>query len=127
MVSFVCDYCQETIKKPKLDQHKGRCRQAQFTCVDCSVTFQGTEYRQHSQCISEAEKYQKALYQPKKGKQNKPEPKAAVPENKAEKLTTSGLVSQIKSQGTEDAPSFLKKAQKSEQTSDTAAKTQETK
>ncbi|KAF9923602.1 hypothetical protein FBU30_006378 [Linnemannia zychae] len=68
MVSFVCDTCQETIKKPKLDQHFNRCPYAQFSCIDCSVSFQGTEYRSHTSCISEAEKYQKALYRgPKKG------------------------------------------------------------
>ncbi|KAG0315530.1 hypothetical protein BG000_005149, partial [Podila horticola] len=68
MVSFVCDTCQETVKKPKLDQHFNRCPYAQFSCIDCSVSFQGTEYRGHTSCISEAEKYQKALYRgPKKG------------------------------------------------------------
>ncbi|RKO83063.1 hypothetical protein BDK51DRAFT_6108, partial [Blyttiomyces helicus] len=66
MVSFVCDYCQETMKKAKLDQHTYRCRNAQFSCVDCSVTFAGTDYRSHNACISEAEKYQKALYRGKK-------------------------------------------------------------
>jgi cell growth-regulating nucleolar protein len=67
MVSFVCDTCQETVKKPKLDQHFNRCHYAQFSCIDCSVSFQGVEYRSHTSCISEAEKYQKALYRgPKK-------------------------------------------------------------
>ncbi|TPX69310.1 hypothetical protein SpCBS45565_g02567 [Spizellomyces sp. 'palustris'] len=56
------DYCQETLKKAKLDQHRAGCRQAQFTCIDCSTTFQGTNYRAHTSCISEAEKYQGALY-----------------------------------------------------------------
>ncbi|KAJ3105316.1 hypothetical protein HDU97_008213 [Phlyctochytrium planicorne] len=70
MVSFVCDYCQETLKKAKLDQHAQRCRNAQFSCIDCSTTFQGTNYRAHTSCISEAEKYQKALFKgPKKGAQ----------------------------------------------------------
>ncbi|KAI9103279.1 hypothetical protein DFS34DRAFT_608119 [Phlyctochytrium arcticum] len=71
MVSFVCDSCQETLKKPKLDQHKGRCRQAQFTCIDCSTTFQGFDYRSHTSCISEAEKYQGALYKGNKKNQKK--------------------------------------------------------
>ncbi|KAJ3220093.1 hypothetical protein HDU67_006849 [Dinochytrium kinnereticum] len=62
MVSFVCDYCQETLKKAKLDQHRQRCRNAQFSCIDCSTTFHGMEYRAHTACISEAEKYQKSLY-----------------------------------------------------------------
>ena len=42
-----------------------RCPRASFSCVDCSVTFVGTSYRDHTSCISEAEKYQKALYKPK--------------------------------------------------------------
>ncbi|KAJ3022630.1 hypothetical protein HKX48_005692 [Thoreauomyces humboldtii] len=67
MVSFVCESCQETLKKPKLEQHTYRCQYAQFSCIDCSKTFQGTEYRAHTSCISEAEKYQGALYKgPKK-------------------------------------------------------------
>ncbi|KAJ3284809.1 hypothetical protein HK104_009763 [Borealophlyctis nickersoniae] len=71
MVSFVCDYCQETLKKAKLDAHTYRCSNAQFSCIDCSVTFQGTEYRSHTSCVSEAEKYQKSLYKgPKKGQNN---------------------------------------------------------
>ncbi|KAI3636122.1 hypothetical protein MIR68_006003 [Amoeboaphelidium protococcarum] len=65
MVSFVCNQCQETIKKPKLDQHAQRCRGATFSCIDCSTDFYGTEYRNHTSCISEAEKYQKTLYKPK--------------------------------------------------------------
>ncbi|KAJ3184657.1 hypothetical protein HDU87_004060 [Geranomyces variabilis] len=67
MVSFVCEACQETLKKPKLEQHTYRCQYAQFSCIDCSTTFQGTDYRAHTSCISEAEKYQGALYKgPKK-------------------------------------------------------------
>ncbi|KAI8354338.1 hypothetical protein B0O80DRAFT_450826 [Mortierella sp. GBAus27b] len=67
MVSFVCDTCQETLKKPKLDQHFNRCPYAQFSCIDCSVSFQGTDYRAHTSCVSEAEKYEKSLYRgPKK-------------------------------------------------------------
>ncbi|KAG4108142.1 zf-LYAR-domain-containing protein [Neocallimastix lanati (nom. inval.)] len=71
MVSFVCEYCQETLKKNKLDQHTNRCRYAQFTCIDCGTTFQGTSYRAHTSCISEDEKYQKNLYRGKKGKNNR--------------------------------------------------------
>lgn len=48
------------------------CRNAAFTCLDCSKTFYGQEYNTHNQCISEAEKYEKSLYNPKKknGRQN---------------------------------------------------------
>ncbi|KAI8140890.1 LYAR-type C2HC zinc finger-domain-containing protein, partial [Fennellomyces sp. T-0311] len=53
--------CGDVVKKPKLDQHGRRCG-ATFTCIDCSTTFQGTSYKSHTSCISEAEKYQKTLY-----------------------------------------------------------------
>jgi len=62
MVSFQCDGCSDVIKKPKLDQHYGRCH-ASVSCIDCSKTFHSpTEFQGHSSCISEAEKYQGDLY-----------------------------------------------------------------
>ena len=59
-----CDGCADTVKKPKLDQHRGRCH-ASFTCLgtlavrawcfpsardrslisDCSTTFRNGEYK----------------------------------------------------------------------------------
>lgn len=71
MVSFSCEVCNDTIVKKKLDQHRSRCPDAYFTYIDCSTTFNGTEYRSHTQCISEAEKYEKGLY---KGKKQNPKP-----------------------------------------------------
>lgn len=72
MVSFSCEVCNDTVIKKKLDQHTQRCYGAYFTCIDCSITFQGTEYRKHTSCISESEKYEKALYKgPKKNVNNK--------------------------------------------------------
>ncbi len=59
MPSFVCDYCQETIKKAKLDQHTQRCRNASFSCIDCYKSFKGVEYRAHFSCITEEQKYHK--------------------------------------------------------------------
>ncbi|GBG33494.1 Cell growth-regulating nucleolar protein [Hondaea fermentalgiana] len=73
MVSFICDACQETVKKPKVDNHyKFKCRDCWvLSCVDCGVRFEGDQYKEHNTCISEAEKYQGALYQgPKAGKSN---------------------------------------------------------
>lgn len=50
------------MKKPKLDQHRSRCHGG-FDCIDCSTTFNTpAEYKSHTSCISEAEKYQKSLY-----------------------------------------------------------------
>ncbi|KAF2663120.1 hypothetical protein BT63DRAFT_461638 [Microthyrium microscopicum] len=70
MVSFSCENCGDVLTKKKLDSHRGQCRGASFTCIDCMVHFHATEYRSHTSCISEAQKYQGALYKEKKGKQN---------------------------------------------------------
>ncbi|KAJ2960021.1 hypothetical protein NQZ79_g4635 [Umbelopsis isabellina] len=58
-LSFQCDACCDVVKKPKLDQHRQRCW-ATFTCIDCSTTFQNQDYKSHTSCISEAEKYEKS-------------------------------------------------------------------
>jgi cell growth-regulating nucleolar protein len=60
MPSFVCDYCQETVRKQKLDQHKERCHRAAYSCIDCGVSFQDRSYRLHTSCITEVEKYHKS-------------------------------------------------------------------
>ncbi|OQR83955.1 hypothetical protein ACHHYP_14086 [Achlya hypogyna] len=79
MVFFVCEGCNETLKKNKVDQHAARCRNCwAVTCVDCSVVFKGNDYAAHTTCISEAEKYEGALYQGNKGK-------AAVKKNPQER------------------------------------------
>ncbi|KDR67539.1 hypothetical protein GALMADRAFT_258195 [Galerina marginata CBS 339.88] len=68
MVSFQCHACGDVVKKPKLDQHRTRCHSG-YDCIDCSKTFNSpAEYKGHTSCISEAEKYQKSLYKgPKTG------------------------------------------------------------
>lgn len=69
MVSFSCEGCGDVLTKKKLDPHRNQCRGASFTCIDCMVHFQGTDYRAHTSCMSEAQKYQGALYREKdKGK-----------------------------------------------------------
>lgn len=66
MVFFVCDGCQETLKKRKVEVHRGHCRGAYIvSCVDCSIRFEGDQYKAHTSCISEAEKYEKKLFQGK--------------------------------------------------------------
>ncbi|KAJ3324771.1 hypothetical protein HDV06_006029 [Boothiomyces sp. JEL0866] len=87
---MVSDYCQETIKKPKLDQHYNRCGST-FSCIDCSTSFQGLDYKKHNSCISEAEKYQGALYKGKK--ESKSDKKQ---ENVAKPIKSESLIDQIK-------------------------------
>ncbi|EGO52540.1 hypothetical protein NEUTE1DRAFT_72262 [Neurospora tetrasperma FGSC 2508] len=68
MVSFSCEVCGDVLTKKKLDPHRQRCWGANFTCIDCMTHFPGTEYRSHTSCMTEEQKYQGALYRPKKGK-----------------------------------------------------------
>lgn len=65
MVSFSCEVCNDTIIKKKLNQHFSKCPQAYFTCIDCNKTFYD-DYNSHTSCITEAEKYEKSLYKPKR-------------------------------------------------------------
>ncbi|KAL5528526.1 hypothetical protein ACEPAF_7662 [Sanghuangporus sanghuang] len=77
----------DVVKKPKLDTHSYKCH-ASFTCVDCSKTFWiRSEWKGHISCISEAEKYQKALYKGKKTQQNGP---ASLGADKSESSGTKG-------------------------------------
>mmetsp|Transcript_31688 Transcript_31688/g.75630 ORF Transcript_31688/g.75630 Transcript_31688/m.75630 type:complete len:291 (-) Transcript_31688:71-943(-) len=63
MVVFICDGCGETLKKAKVDQHAARCRDcASVSCVDCSLSFWGDDYRFHTSCITEAERYEKTIF-----------------------------------------------------------------
>ncbi|ATY60182.1 Zinc finger domain-containing LYAR-type [Cordyceps militaris] len=70
MVSFSCEECGDVLTKKKLDPHRNRCRGATFTCIDCMVHFPGTQYRAHTSCMTEAQKYQGALYKEKPQKNN---------------------------------------------------------
>lgn len=65
MVVFQCENCGQTIKKPKAEQHARSCRGFRgYVCIDCMKVFTGDSYKAHTSCISEAEKYQGALYDP---------------------------------------------------------------
>ncbi|THY33519.1 hypothetical protein D6D00_00971 [Aureobasidium pullulans] len=93
MVSFSCEGCGDILTKKKLDPHSNQCWGASFTCIDCMVHFQGTEYRAHTSCMSEAQKYQGHLYRgEKKGKgqnQNqKKQDQALVPHKAPEPPST---------------------------------------
>lgn len=83
MVSFSCEGCGDVLTKKKLDAHRNQCRGASFTCLDCMVHFWGTEYRAHTSCMSEAQKYQGHLYRPEKEKKTKSTPSTALVPQKA--------------------------------------------
>mmetsp|Transcript_35378 Transcript_35378/g.85621 ORF Transcript_35378/g.85621 Transcript_35378/m.85621 type:complete len:300 (-) Transcript_35378:1325-2224(-) len=52
MVFFTCDGCNETLKKNQVDTHVYKCRQGceSVSCVDCSISFYGDDFRQHTTC-----------------------------------------------------------------------------
>ena len=79
MVFFICDACGESVKRGMVQKHVAKCRSCWvLSCVDCLKTFEGDAYLTHMACMSEAQRYQGALYRPK--------------ENKAERLQNAWMV-----------------------------------
>eukprot|EP00978_Attheya_sp_CCMP212_P026927 scaffold89529_cov56-Attheya_sp.AAC.6 len=73
MVVFSCDGCGGILKKAQVDAHVYKCRDgcASVSCVDCSVAFYGDDFRAHTSCVTEAERYEKTVYRgPKKNGEN---------------------------------------------------------
>jgi cell growth-regulating nucleolar protein len=88
MVFFVCEGCNETLKKNQVDKHVGKCRNCYaVTCVDCSVTFYENDYAAHLTCVSEAEKHHGSLYVATKTKLNPQDAWVVVVESAAERAT----------------------------------------
>ena len=58
MVSFNCQRCADVVKKPKVVSHAAQCGSGAFTCVDCMVTFDLNTIKNHTECISEVQRYQ---------------------------------------------------------------------
>lgn len=66
MVFFVCEGCNETLKKNQVEKHVLKCKVCYAViCIDCNKVFPENEYLKHNTCISEAEKYQKGLFKGK--------------------------------------------------------------
>jgi len=60
MVVFTCAHCGESLQKPKVEKHyetKCRNRNPDLCCMDCLKDFRGDEYKVHTKCVSEAERY----------------------------------------------------------------------
>eukprot|EP01129_Flabellula_baltica_P010022 TRINITY_DN4188_c0_g1_i1.p1 TRINITY_DN4188_c0_g1~~TRINITY_DN4188_c0_g1_i1.p1 ORF type:complete len:199 (+),score=55.05 TRINITY_DN4188_c0_g1_i1:419-1015(+) len=55
MVFFVCDNCNDTIKKPKIKSH--RCYNTMYTCIDCNKRFDFHSVNNHTTCTTEEDKY----------------------------------------------------------------------
>ncbi|CAL8097343.1 unnamed protein product [Orchesella dallaii] len=72
MVFFTCDSCGNALKKSQVEQHMYSCGKV-VSCIDCLKEFRGNEFKAHTKCISEEEKY------------NGPDWKAPSSRNKGEK------------------------------------------
>lgn len=71
MVFFICNHCGESVKKAAVEKHYlWSCRQKvkSVSCMDCMKDFYGEDYVNHTQCISEAEKYSGGNFMPKEPK-----------------------------------------------------------
>ena len=82
MVTFICAYCDLTLKKKQVEKHSfGSCRPPAFICIDCHKTFHGQEYKNHISCLTEFEKHwgeyakPKHITQPNGNSTQKPEKK----------------------------------------------------
>ena len=69
MPIFICEGCNETLKRNKVSQHQWSCKRSWvLSCMDCNKRFEGEAYLQHTTCMSEAERYQGHLYVHKENK-----------------------------------------------------------
>ncbi|XP_015973796.1 UBP1-associated proteins 1C [Arachis duranensis] len=57
MVWFQCEDCGDNLKKPKLAGHFRSCSAYRLSCIDCGETFGQDTVQNHTQCMTEAEKY----------------------------------------------------------------------
>lgn len=66
MVFFTCNGCGESLKKNKVFNHTAFCKYYEYvTCIDCNNDFWGSEFKMHTRCITEDEKYGGTGYQKK--------------------------------------------------------------
>ncbi|KAJ1632328.1 hypothetical protein T492DRAFT_989610 [Pavlovales sp. CCMP2436] len=76
MVFFVCEVCNESLKKNKVETHSYSCKNCWvLICVDCNKSFNGDTYAAHTSCMTEAQRYEGKLYD---GKSNKGDVKQAA-------------------------------------------------
>mmetsp|Transcript_38348 Transcript_38348/g.80574 ORF Transcript_38348/g.80574 Transcript_38348/m.80574 type:complete len:346 (-) Transcript_38348:395-1432(-) len=69
MVFFICEVCNESLKKNKVETHSNTCRNCWiFSCLDCGKHFEGQDYRAHTSCISESQKYEGKFFVAKENK-----------------------------------------------------------
>ena len=87
MVVFTCETCFAVLKKQQIDKHcVGKCRDAWgFTCVECGKTFEGYDYKDHNECMTEVQKYQgQFLEKKRREKQDRKEKEKDVEKSEEE-------------------------------------------
>ena len=66
MVVFTCNNCGESLKKATVDKHVFHCRRdVSVSCMDCFKDFDAQSYSQHTQCVTELQRYSGKDYVPK--------------------------------------------------------------
>ncbi|XP_076345850.1 cell growth-regulating nucleolar protein isoform X2 [Tachypleus tridentatus] len=67
MVFFTCNACGQAVKKNQVEKHyQTQCRNCTvLSCIDCGKDFWGDNYKTHTKCISEDQKYGGKDYKPK--------------------------------------------------------------
>ncbi|KAK7291820.1 hypothetical protein RIF29_07269 [Crotalaria pallida] len=83
MVWFQCEDCGDNLKKPKLPGHFRTCSAYKLSCIDCGQIFGQDTVQNHTQCITEAEKYGpkgqgKSVTPSKPNKDNKEKPEVDI-------------------------------------------------
>lgn len=71
MPVFICENCNETLRRNKVATHNCGANCWYMSCMDCNKRFGWDNYLTHTQCVSEAERYQGALYVAKENKGDK--------------------------------------------------------
>jgi len=100
MVFFTCNHCGESLKKPAVEKHYQwkSCRGAVpfLTCVDCLKDFKGDEFKEHTKCISEEEKYSAKGFVAKPNKNKGAQKQESWTETLQNLINKPGLDPQIK-------------------------------
>uniref|UniRef100_A0A5K3ET70 Zf-LYAR domain-containing protein n=1 Tax=Mesocestoides corti TaxID=53468 RepID=A0A5K3ET70_MESCO len=98
MVVFICNKCNESLKKKNVENHFHTCRCATVSCVDCSKDFTKQTYVAHISCITEQEKYGKVTVESKtpKGAAKQMDWTAVVQSRLAKFTPTPGIQLQMK-------------------------------
>jgi cell growth-regulating nucleolar protein len=58
MVYFTCASCGHNFKKNEIERHRFSCRSSMFTCIDCNKDFINDDYKMHTKCVTESERYE---------------------------------------------------------------------